>query len=54
MNRNTKSKIMEKHWLEYLQWLKNKLYNESSRYKPRPTEKGFWQWYVEHKMEVTI
>jgi hypothetical protein len=48
----TKSKIIETTWTEYLQYLKDKA-AQGQLPSPRPSEKGFWQWFIEHKVKVT-
>ena len=44
----TRTEIIESHWLEYLQYVK-----DHWRTAPRPCERGFWKWYVTEKMEPT-
>lgn len=47
----TKSQVLETHWLEFLQWIKdNPLVHQQAL---DPVEQDFWQWYLDTKMETS-
>lgn len=39
--------------MEYMQYLKDKQATSESKVTPRPSEKGFWLWFLRHKMVVS-
>jgi hypothetical protein len=46
----SRNELIDAHWLEYLQWIKD----HDEKRQARPSERGFWKWYVATQMEVTF
>jgi hypothetical protein len=43
----TRTHIIESHWMEYLQWVKD----QGEKTQCRPSDRAFWKWYLKNKVE---